>query len=377
MYLMLLFYLVVSGELKIKLMQYFVKELCLIGLQFDVLVCCSEQLILEKECVKIVLFCNVWFDVVILVYDLKLIYEVFLVYYCVGLDQVVLDVFQISFVLCFDMLCWEDVMDWLNNVEGQIKVVIVGKYIQFEDVYKLIFEVLIYGGMVNCVCVKVDWVDSEKLEGQGMYLLDGYDGIIVFGGFGECGIEGMVVIVKYVCEKKVFYLGICLGMQMVVIEVVCNLVDMFDVGFEEFDYEVGEMCFILVVYYFKEWVQGNYIVQCKVIDDKGGIMCLGVYIVVLVLGLKIFEIYDGVLEIEDCYCYCYEVDGKYCDQFEVVGLFFLGMLLDGCLLEVVEYCDYLWFIGVQLYLELKFKFFQFVLLFVGFVCVVMENEWFV
>lgn len=158
---------------------------------------------------------------------------------------------------------------------------------------------------------------------------------------------------------------------MVVIEVVWNVVGVDKVGFEEFDYEVGVKCFELVVYYFKEWVQGNYKVICKVFDDKGGIMCFGVYNVLLVEGLCVVMVY-GEIVIEECYCYCYEVDVKYCDQLEVCGFEFLGMFFDGCFFEIVEWCDYFWFIGVQFYFELKFKLFDLYLLFVDFVWVVME-----
>lgn len=123
---------------------------------------------------------------------------------------------------------------------------------------------------------------------------------------------------------------------MVVIEVVCNIVGVEGVGFEEFDYEVGEKCFEFVVYYLKEWVQGNVKVICKVDDDKGGIMWFGVYNVIFVEGFKVVEVY-GFIVIDECYCYCYEVDIKYCEQLEKVGFKFIGMSLDGCLLEIVEW----------------------------------------
>ncbi|WP_374637594.1 CTP synthase, partial [Paracoccus sp. (in: a-proteobacteria)] len=293
MHLTLLPYLAASGELKTKPTQHSVKELRSIGLQPDVLVCRSEHPIPEKERAKIALFCNVRPDAVIPAYDLKSIYEAPLAYHRAGLDQAVLDAFQISPAPRPDLTRWEDVMDRLTHAEGQIRVAIVGKYTQLEDAYKSIAEALTHGGMANRVRVKADWVDSEKLEGEGAHLLDGYNGIIVPGGFGERGTEGMVTAARYAREKNVPYLGICLGMQMAVIEAARNLADMPDAGSEEFDHEAGETRFTPVVYHLKEWVQGNYTVSRKVTDDKGGTMRLGAYTAVLAPGSKISDVYGG------------------------------------------------------------------------------------
>ena len=374
MHLTLLPYLAASGELKTKPTQHSVKELRSIGLQPDVLVCRSEHPIPEKERAKIALFCNVRPDAVIPAYDLKSIYEAPLAYHRAGLDQAVLDAFQISPAPRPDMSRWEDVMDRLTNAEGQVRVAIVGKYTQLEDAYKSISEALTHGGMANRVRVKTDWVDSEKLEGEGAHLLDGYNGIIVPGGFGERGTEGMVAAARYAREKKVPYLGICLGMQMAVIEAARNLADMPDAGSEEFDHEAGETRFTPVVYHLKEWVQGNYTVSRKVTDDKGGTMRLGAYTAVLAPGSRISEVYGGAREIEDRHRHRYEVDARYRDQLESAGLCFSGMSPDGRLPEVVEYRDHPWFIGVQSHPELKSKPFEPAPLFAGFVRAAMENE---
>ncbi|MTH33796.1 CTP synthase [Paracoccus limosus] len=374
MHLTLLPYLAASGELKTKPTQHSVKELRSIGLQPDVLVCRSEQPIPEKERAKIALFCNVRPDAVIPAYDLKSIYEAPLAYHRAGLDQAVLDAFQISPAPRPDMSRWEDVMDRLENAEGQVRVAIVGKYTQLEDAYKSIAEALTHGGMANRVRVKADWVDSEKLEGEGAHLLDGYNGIIVPGGFGERGTEGMVTAARYAREKQVPYLGICLGMQMAVIEAARNLADMPDAGSEEFDHEAGETRFTPVVYHLKEWVQGNYTVSRKLSDDKGGTMRLGAYSAVLTPGSKISEAYGGATEIEDRHRHRYEVDAKYREQLEKAGLTFSGMSPDGRLPEAIEYRDHPWFIGVQSHPELKSKPFEPAPLFAGFVHAAMENE---
>ena len=374
MHLTLLPYLAASGELKTKPTQHSVKELRSIGLQPDVLVCRSEHPIPEKERAKIALFCNVRPDAVIPAYDLKSIYEAPLAYHRAGLDQAVLDAFQISPAPRPDLSRWEDVMDRLTHAEGQVRVAIVGKYTQLEDAYKSIAEALTHGGMANRVRVKADWVDSEKLEGEGAHLLDGYNGIIVPGGFGERGTEGMVTAAKYAREKNVPYLGICLGMQMAVIEAARNLAGMPDAGSEEFDHEAGETRFTPVVYHLKEWVQGNYTVQRKLTDDKGGTMRLGAYTAVLTPDSKISDIYGGATEIEDRHRHRYEVDVRYRDQLESAGLSFSGMSPDGKLPEAVEYRDHPWFIGVQSHPELKSKPFEPAPLFAGFVRAAMDNE---
>ncbi|MDO5622209.1 MAG: CTP synthase [Paracoccus sp. (in: a-proteobacteria)] len=368
MHLTLLPWLAASGELKTKPTQHSVKELRSIGIAPDVLVCRSEQPIPEKERAKIALFCNVRPDAVIPAYDLKTIYEAPLAYHRVGLDQAVLDAFGISPAPRPDLSRWEDVMDRLNNAEGEVRIAVVGKYTQLEDAYKSISEALTHGGMANRVRVKAEWVDSEKLEGQDAnHELDGYQGIIVPGGFGERGTEGMIAAAKYAREKMVPYLGICLGMQMAVVEAARNLAGMTDAGSEEFDHEAGENRFTPVVYHLKEWVQGNYTVQRSLGDDKGGTMRLGAYTAVLEPDSLVSRVYGGATEIEDRHRHRYEVDARYRDQLEAAGLRFSGMSPDGRLPEVVEHRDHPWFIGVQSHPELKSKPFEPAPLFADFI----------
>ncbi|MDO5632148.1 MAG: CTP synthase, partial [Paracoccus sp. (in: a-proteobacteria)] len=374
MHLTLLPYLAASGELKTKPTQHSVKELRTIGLFPDVLVCRSEQPIPEKERAKIALFCNVRPDAVIPAYDLSSIYEAPLAYHRAGLDQAVLDAFGISPAPRPDLTRWEDVMDRLTNAEGEVRIAVVGKYTQLEDAYKSISEAMTHGGMANRVRVRAEWVAAEDIEAEnGKHLLDGYHGIIVPGGFGERGTEGMIEAARYAREKKVPYLGICLGMQMAVIEAARNLADMPDAGSEEFDHEAGKTRFTPVVYHLKEWVQGNYTVQRKVGDDKGGTMRLGAYTAVLTPGSRISQVYDGALEIEDRHRHRYEVDATYRDQLESAGLVFSGMSPDGKLPEVIEYPDHPWFIGVQSHPELKSKPFDPAPLFADFIRAAKEG----
>ena len=374
MHLTLLPYLAASGELKTKPTQHSVKELRSIGLQPDVLVCRSEQIIPEKERAKIALFCNVRPEAVIPAYDLKSIYEAPLAYHQAGLDQAVLDAFQISPAPKPELKVWEDVKDRITTTDGEINVAIVGKYTQLEDAYKSIKEALMHGGMANRVKVNVDWVDAEVFDkGDAAPHLEGYHAILVPGGFGERGTEGKIKAAQFARERKVPYLGICLGMQMAVIEAARNVAKIKDAGSEEFDHEAGKKRFEAVVYHLEEWVQGNYTVTRKETDDKGGTMRLGAYDATLAEGSKVAEVY-GTTAIEERHRHRYEVDVKYREQLEACGLTFSGMSPDGRLPEIVEWKDHPWFIGVQFHPELKSKPFAPHPLFADFVRAAVETS---
>jgi len=355
MHLTLLPYIAASGELKTKPTQHSVKELRSIGIAPDVLVCRSEGPIPLKEREKLALFCNVRPDSVIAAQDLKSIYEAPLAYHKEGLDQAVLDAFGISPAPKPKLDRWDDVYDRVFNPEGKVKVAIVGKYTQLEDAYKSIAEALTHGGMANRVKVKVEWVDAELFEKEDAAPhLEGFHAILVPGGFGERGTEGKIKAAQFARERKVPYLGICLGMQMAVIEAARNLADLGDAGSEEFDHEAGQKRFTPVVYHLKEWVQGNHKVRRKVDDNKGGTMRLGAYNAVLTEGSKVAEVY-GQTAIEERHRHRYEVDIKYREKLEECGLIFSGMSPDGRLPEIVEHKDHPWFIGVQFHPELKSK----------------------
>ncbi|MGH1423378.1 MAG: CTP synthase [Pseudooceanicola sp.] len=355
MHLTLLPWLAASGELKTKPTQHSVKELRSIGLQPDILVCRSEQPIPEKERAKIALFCNVRPEAVIPAYDLESIYEAPLAYHKQGLDQAVLDAFQISPAPRPDLSRWEDVYDRIKNTDGEVNIAIVGKYIQLEDAYKSIKEALTHGGMANRIKVNVEWVDAEVFDHEDAAPhLEGYHAILVPGGFGERGTEGKIKAAQFARERKIPYLGICLGMQMAVIETARNLAGLKSAGSEEFDHEAGEKRFEPVVYHLKEWIQGNHAISRKVGDDKGGTMRLGAYDATLETGSKVAEVYGGTA-IEERHRHRYEVDVKYREKLEKFGLRFSGMSPDGRLPEIVEVKDHPWFIGVQFHPELKSK----------------------
>ncbi len=355
MHLTLLPFIKASGELKTKPTQHSVKELRSIGLAPDILVCRSEGTIPEKEREKLALFCNVRPDAVIAAQDLKSIYEAPLAYHREGLDQAVLDAFAITPAPKPNLDRWEDVADRIYNPEGEVKVAIVGKYTQLEDAYKSIAEALTHGGMANRVKVCIEWVDAEifDTEDPAPYL-EGFHAILVPGGFGERGTEGKIKAAEFARTRKVPYLGICLGMQMAVIEAARNVAGLKTAGSEEFDHEAGKKRFEPVVYHLKEWVQGSRRVERKVGDDKGGTMRLGAYDATLAEGSRVAQVY-GSTHIEERHRHRYEVDIKYREKLEETGLKFSGMSPDGRLPEIVEWQDHPWFIGVQFHPELKSK----------------------
>ena len=374
MHLTLLPYLAASGELKTKPTQHSVKELQSIGLAPDVLVCRSEHPIPEREREKIALFCNVRTEHVIPAYDLKTIYQAPLAYHAEGLDTAVLNAFGIEPAPKPNLARWEDVMDRMTNPEGEVRVAIVGKYTQLEDAYKSIAEALTHGGMANRVKVRAEWIDAEIFDKEDPApSLEGFHAILVPGGFGERGTEGKIKAARFAREKKVPYMGICLGMQMAVIEAARNLAGIKDAGSEEFDHEAGEKRFTPVVYHLKEWVQGNHKVERKATDDKGGTMRLGAYSAKLVPGSRVAEVY-GTTEIEERHRHRYEVDARYMEQLEGCGLKFSGLSPDGKLPEIVEVEDHPWYIGVQFHPELKSKPFEPHPLFADFIRAATENS---
>ena len=374
MHLTLLPYIKASGELKTKPTQHSVKELRSIGLAPDILVCRSEMPIPQKERDKLALFCNVRPEAVIAAQDLASIYEAPLAYHREGMDQAVLDAFGISPAPKPDLARWEDVADRIFNAEGEVKVAIVGKYTQLEDAYKSIAEALTHGGMANRVKVSVEWVDAEIFDSEDPApYLEGFHAILVPGGFGERGTEGKIKAAEFARTRKIPYLGICLGMQMAVIEAARNVADLTDAGSEEFDHEAGKKRFTPVVYHLKEWVKGNATVKRKVEDAKGGTMRLGSYTAHLKEGSRVAKIY-GASVIEERHRHRYEVDIKYRDKLEEKGLIFSGMSPDGRLPEIVEWADHPWFIGVQFHPELKSKPFAPHPLFADFVRAAVETS---
>jgi CTP synthase len=209
--------------------------------------------------------------------------------------------------------------------------------------------------MANRVRVRPEWIDSEIFEAEDPApYLEGYHAILVPGGFGERGTEGMINAARFAREHQVPYLGICLGMQLAIIETARNLADMPDAGSQEFDHEAGEARFTPVVFHLSEWIKDNQKVARSVLDDKGGTMRLGAYKAQLKPGSHVADIYDTTT-IEERHRHRYEVDIKYREALEKHGLCFSGLSPDGRLPEIVEVPAHPWFIGVQFHPELKSK----------------------
>ena len=307
--------------------------------------------------------------------DLKSIYEAPLAYHAEGLDQAVLDAFGISPAPKPNLAKWEDVVDRIHNPEGTVKIGIVGKYTQLEDAYKSIAEALTHGGIANRVRVETQWLDSELFEKDEEIapLLEGYHAILVPGGFGVRGTEGMVHAARFARHRKVPYLGICLGMQMAVIEASRDLLGLVNAGSEEFDHEAGARRFTPVIYHLKEWVEGNRTIQRQVTDDKGGTMRLGAYDAVLAGGSQVADIYGGTT-ISERHRHRYEVNLAYRDKLEGCGLRFSGLSPDGRLPEIVEIPGHPWYIGVQFHPELKSKPFAPHPLFADFIRAALEQS---
>ncbi|MEM9011218.1 MAG: CTP synthase [Pseudomonadota bacterium] len=374
MHLTLLPYLAASGELKTKPTQHSVKELRSIGIAPDILVCRSEQPIPEKERAKLALFCNVRPEAVIAARDLKSIYEAPVAYHAEGLDAAVLDAFGIAPAPAPRLDAWEEIVDRIENPDGEVRVAIVGKYTELEDAYKSIAEALTHGGIAARVRVRAEWIDSEIFEREDPAPhLEGFHAILVPGGFGERGTEGMIRAAQFSRERKVPYLGICLGMQMAIIEAARNLAGVRDAGSEEFDHEAGARRFTPVVYHLKEWLEGNRTVKREITDDKGATMRLGAYDAELAQGSRVAEIYEAC-RISERHRHRYEVDIKYRDKLEETGLTFSGLSPDGRLPEIVEIPDHPWFLGVQFHPELKSKPFAPHPLFASFVQAAVEQS---
>ena len=351
-------YIEACGELKTKPTQHSVKELRSIGISPDVLVCRSEKPIPDKEREKIALFCNVRSDSVVSAPDLDTIYDAPVLYHRQGLDSAVLAGFGLDNKRSVKLAPWIDVADRISDVEGEVKVAVVGKYTGLEDAYKSINEALVHGGIANRLRVRAEWIESEVFEKEDPTLyLDGCNAILIPGGFGERGSEGKIRAAGFARQRRVPFFGICLGMQMAVIEMVRNLVGVKNAGSEEFDHETwdtneGERRFVPVVYHLGEWKHGDNLELRKIDDDKGATMRLGAYPACLNEGSKVAAIYNSS-KVSERHRHRYEVDLGYREKLQTHGVQFSGMSPDGKLPEIVEIPEHPWFIGVQFHPELK------------------------
>ena len=361
-HLTLLPYIPTAGELKTKPTQHSVKELLSVGIQADILLCRADREIPEAERKKIALFCNVAPEAVISALDVKSIYQVPISYHEEGLDTQVCKHFGLDDAPEPDLSRWREIVERVTKPEGEVTIAVVGKYVELLDAYKSLSEALIHGGIENNVKVNLKWFDAEVFEREDVvHHLDGVHGILVPGGFGERGTEGKLEAVRFARERNIPYFGICLGMQMAVIEAARNLAGIKGAGSTELgepeDPVVGLMT---------EWAKEGDIQKRAKDGDLGGTMRLGAYDCKIKKGSRVSEIY-GSLEVSERHRHRYEVNTAYIKPLEKAGLSFSGMSPDGVLPEIVEIPDHPWFVAVQFHPELKSRPFEPHPLFVSFI----------
>jgi len=344
-HLTLLPYIASAGEIKSKPTQHSVKQLREIGIQPDVLLCRSEHPIPKGQKDKIALFCNVDREAVIDAPDVDTIYGVPLKLREGGLGSAVLKHFGMEDSEP-DLSVWEDICRRIREPEQEITIAMVGKYVELADAYKSVNESLIHGGMANSVRVKIEYFDAEALEKTGTDCLRGMDGILVPGGFGERGTEGKIAAIQFARENKVPYLGICLGMQLAVIEFARNVAGLTGAISSEFNERAEHPVIALMT----EWEQEGGRVQRSADSDLGGTMRLGGYPCRVIEGTKAFEAY-GKPEIRERHRHRYEFNNTYREQLEAAGLIVSGTLPDNSLVEMVEVADHPWFVACQFHPE--------------------------
>ncbi len=361
-------YISTAGELKTKPTQHSVKELLSVGIQPSILLVRADRDIPAEERRKIALFCNIPAERVIPALDVPSIYQVPVSYHGEGLDDQVLKYFGLD-APAPDLSKWMEILHKIRHPEGEVTIGVVGKYTSLLDSYKSLSEALTHGGFANNVKVNLSWLNAEIFEkDDNLHLLENVHGILVPGGFGERGTEGKIRAVQFAREHNVPYFGICLGMQMAVIETARNLAGLKDVGSSEFGkYETP------VVGLMTEWLKGNDLEQRNEAGNLGGTMRLGAYKAVLNKGSHAAEIY-GATEISERHRHRYEVNTTYKKQLEDAGLIFSGMSPDGKLPEIVEIENHPWFIGVQFHPELKSKPFEPHPLFTSFIKAAVEKS---
>jgi CTP synthase len=345
-------YIAAAKELKTKPTQHSVKELRMIGIQPDILLCRADREIPLADRRKIALFCNIREESVIQALDVSSIYEVPRRYSEQGFDTQVLKMFGITDAAAPDLSKWDEILARVQNPKAETTIAIVGKYTGIGDAYKSLGEALDHAGIANQARVNIRWVDAASFEeGDGDNVLSDVDAVLVPGGFGERGVSGKIAAVKYAREHGVPYLGICFGMQLAVIEYARNVLGIADAASSEFAQGCTDSRGPLVGL-MTEWLRGNVTETRSREGDMGGTMRLGAYDCDLAKGSLAAEIYgDG--RISERHRHRYEVNMQYRDQFEKSGMVFSGLSPEGHLPEIVELKDHPWFVGVQFHPELK------------------------
>ena len=333
-------FIAAAGELKTKPTQHSVRELMEIGIQPDILICRSERPIPEEMRRKIALFCNVDYSCVVESPDVRSIYEIPLRLHEQNLDREVCQRLRLDTPEP-DLAKWADMVDKILDPKDRVRIAVVGKYTELADSYKSIHEALVHGGIANDVGVQIDWISSDRFTDleTARGLLAPYDALLVPGGFGVRGVEGMVLAIQAARSEKIPFLGICLGMQVAIIEFARNVCGIKDANSSEFVADCGNPVISLLP------SQRN-------VEDLGGTMRLGAYACKLRAGSLVSKTY-GSNEASERHRHRYEVDNGYRDLFAEHGLRLTGLSPDGSLVEMIELPDHPWYVSCQFHPELK------------------------
>jgi CTP synthase len=345
MHLTLVPYIAVAGEIKTKPTQHSVKELRSIGIQPDILLCRVGEPLPENAKRKIALFTNVVQEAVISGVDVDNIYEIPLLYRDQGVDELVVKHFRLDCPPA-DLSEWERVVERKANPTGEVNIALVGKYIGLTESYKSLSESLIHAGIQTLTNVNINYIDAEEIERNGIKILNGNDAILVAGGFGDRGTEGKIMTARHARENKIPYLGICLGMQVAVIDYARNIANMANANSTEFNKGTPFPVIALI----EEWTdeQGNVQIRDEH-SDLGGTMRLGGQKCHLTEGSKVREVYASESVVER-HRHRYEFNNMLRKQLVDAGLI-IGGVSDDDLVETVEIADHPWFVGVQFHPE--------------------------
>src|SRR5262245_16801113 len=339
-------YIAASVELKTKPTQHSVRELREIGIQPDILLCRSDRTLSHDLRSKIALFCNVKESAVITAQDVDTIYDVPLTFHDQGLDELIVSSLQLN-APAADLTAWRKLVDTVREPSaGETSIAIVGKYVELEDSYKSLREALTHGGVGNNLRVNIRWIESEELMDDGNFeaRLRDFDAILVPGGFGKRGVEGMIRAISYARKTRTPYFGICLGMQTACIEFARNACDLKDADSTEFNVDSSHP----VIFKLRDLVN---------VEEMGGTMRLGAWVCMLAADSLARDIYDGAEEISERHRHRYEFNPAFREQLEQAGLVFSGASNDGKFIEIIELPrdEHPWFLGYQFHPECKSK----------------------
>ena len=349
-HLTLLPYIETSGEIKTKPTQHSVKELLNAGIQPDIIVCRSNKKIKYEEIQKISLFCNVPTNAVIPSYDVGSIYQVPSLLSKSKLDDLVIKNLNIKSTKKKDLSKWTNFEVLESRAKEELNIFIIGKYVHLKDSYKSLYEAIYHAGVHNKVNVKIKWIDSETINKKNVdELLIKAAGILIPGGFGNRGISGKIEAIRYARENQIPFLGICLGMQLSIIEFTKNVLKMKNSGSSEFGKHTNNVISLMT-----EWSKKNQKVTRTKENDLGATMRLGSYPCYIKHKSLASKIYKKKL-IHERHRHRYEVNPKYRSSIEKKGLVFSGFSKDKKLLEIIENKNHKWFLGVQFHPELKSK----------------------